>query len=61
LFAPQLIEVPLRRAVVDLETGWVSAVAGRCIAMANHGDMTTLDESGPGFCGIIGGQSRRDN
>jgi hypothetical protein len=61
LFAPQLIQVPLRLAVVDLETGWVSAVAGRCIAMANHGNMTAVDERGPGFFGIIGGQTRRDN
>ena len=29
--------------------------------MANGGDMTALDERSPGFFGIIGGQTRRDD
>jgi hypothetical protein len=29
--------------------------------MANHGNMTALDERGPGFFGFIGGQTRRDD
>src|SRR5207245_4700445 len=61
LFAPPFIQVPLRRAVVELEAGRVTAVAGRCVAVTNQRHMTALGERGPGFLGIIGGHIRRDD
>ena len=61
LFAPSVIQVPLRLAIVDLEAGRVTAVAGRRVAMANQRDMAALDEGGPGFLGIVGARRRRDD
>jgi len=47
LLAALVVQVPLRRAVVDPHAGWVSAVTRRRVAVANHRDVTALDERGP--------------
>jgi hypothetical protein len=61
LFAPSFIQVPLCPAIVEPEAGRVTAVAGRRVAMANQRDVAALDERSPGFLGIVGGDSRRDD
>jgi hypothetical protein len=61
LTAPQLIQVPLGRAVVDLEAGRVTAVAGRCVAMPNQRNVPTRDERSPAIPGVTGGQARHDD
>jgi hypothetical protein len=50
----------LRLAIVDLETGWITTVARRRVAMANERYMASLDERVPGFIGISGGRARRE-
>jgi hypothetical protein len=58
--APLLVQVSLRLAIVDLETGWITTVARRGVTMANECYMASLDERGPGFIGITGGHARRE-
>jgi hypothetical protein len=60
LFAPTLVHVALRRAVVDLETGRV-AVARRRAAVADQRNVTAFDERGPGIALISHRQSRRED
>jgi hypothetical protein len=55
-----LVQVSLRLAIVDLETGWITTVARRRVAMANERYMASLDERVPGFIGISGGRARRE-
>jgi hypothetical protein len=50
----------LRLAIVDLETGWITTVTRRRVAMANERYMASLGERGPGFIGITGGNARRE-
>src|SRR5262249_40599835 len=58
--ASLFVQVPLRRAVVDLEAGRVTAVAGGRVAVANYCNVASLDECDPGLLRITGGQARRD-
>jgi hypothetical protein len=60
LLAPQFIQVPLGRAVVDPEAGRVTAVAGRRVAMPNQRHVPTRDERSPAIPGVTGGQARHD-
>ena len=59
LLAPDVIHVPLRLAVVEPEAGRVAPVAGRRVAMPNHGNVTALDERSPRVIGIAGSEARR--
>ncbi len=61
LLAPYVIQVPLRLAVVESETGRVAPVAGRRVAVANHCDVASLDQCCPCLIGIVGGEPRRDD
>src|SRR5215470_4693014 len=58
--APLFVQVPLRLAVVDLETGRVAAVAGGRVAVSDQCNVASLDERAPGLLRITGGQARRD-
>jgi hypothetical protein len=49
LLASYVVQVPLRLAVVEPKTGRVAAVPGRRVAMANHCNVTALDQRGPRF------------
>ena len=58
--APELVQVTLGRAVVDLEPGRV-AVAGRCVAVADQRNVTAVDKRGPSIPLISDRAHRRDD